>query len=163
MRRAHWGGVTKAGAVALLVLAASLRPVEFTRELPIGIPSVAGWEKINGEAELKDPHTIVRYEFYVNPARYATYELVRYRITRSLPGEPASDSEGSERLQWDIDGRQIRRFECTRAPAPGAPCGWREVERGTSEYDHESWEILWLYELHRRLLRERDGGPASRP
>lgn len=152
----------KIGAVALLVFLVSPPPQgrQFTRTLPEEMPSLEGWEKITGEAELDNPRMAVHYEFYVNPGHRALYEVVRYRI--ELEGSVAGEDgyQPTERLQWQAGEKILRRFECQEG-AEG-PCHWREIEVGSLEYDRETGVILWLYGLHRRLLQERDQGTLGR-
>lgn len=155
--------VRKLPAVALFVLALSWPPLagELAKTLPEAIPSLEGWEKITGEADLEDPPRSVRYEFYVNPKRLGLYEVVRYRIRHPRSPESGRDTE---KLQWDVDGATLRRFECS--PTDGPPhgeCRWTELPRGSPEYERELGPILWLLGLHRRLLQERDQGTLQPP
>jgi hypothetical protein len=146
-------------AVWLLLVSAAVAPGgAFTARMPASVPGIDGWEKIDGEAELQQPRVSVNYEFYVNPKRYGLYEIVRYRIRYQDPrGDKGYSS--NEKLQWDAGNRTLRRYECRpRGPGEAGPCDWREMMRGSAEYDAEFPVILWLYGLHRRLLEERDAG-----
>jgi hypothetical protein len=146
----------KAGATAVLALAtgpfAALAP--FSAELPRDVPTAtSGWERISGDLEFESPRISVQYEFFVNPARPAIYELVRYRIVELGPVVESRRYPTTEKLQWDRDGRDLRRFECM--PAPRSGCAWREMEKGTPDYLREVPVLMWLYGMHRRVSRDR--------
>lgn len=146
----------KAGAAAVLALAtgplAAMAP--FSAELPRGVPAAAhGWELISGDLEFENPRLSVQYEFYVNPVRPAIYEVVRYRVVELGPVAEYRRYAPTEKLQWDRDGRDLRRYECV--PASRGGCAWREMEKGGEEYLREVPVLLWLYGIHRRVARER--------
>jgi hypothetical protein len=140
----------------------SSRDIALTSSLPDGVPSVAGWERVAGEADFTNPDFSVRYEFFVRPGREAAYEVVRYRFA----GPGAVDYPLTERLQWDVNGRVLHRYECLPATAgtPGGGCTWHEIERGSERYRGEASVLLWLYGLHSRLRDAREAGelPDSR-
>ena len=151
----------KALTAAVLALGAGpvAEPAHFAKGVPAGVPSVAGWERISGELELADPHVSVQYEFYVNPERLAAYEVVRYRITERSSVVASRRYAATEKLQWDRDGRDVRRWECM--PAAGRGCDWREMARDTKEYIREVPVLLWLYGQHQRKMaaaRRRQAG-----
>lgn len=126
--------------------------MRFTPHLPDGVPDVSRWEKATGSAELGEPRYLVEYELYVSPTRSGVYGLTRYRFSRVGAAQPAS-----EKLQWDRDGRDVRRYEC--APSDAAhrqPCQWRELPRGSAEYIGELGSLMSVYNLHVVLLRQRD-------
>jgi hypothetical protein len=145
----------KAGAVAVLALATG--PLaglpQFTPAVPAGIPPMGGWERIAGELEFESPRLSVQYEFWVNPERPAIYELVRYRVVEMGPVAPGRAYPVTEKLQWDRDGRDIRRFECVAEPGGG--CAWREMAKGGQDYVREVPVVMWLYGVHRRVAGDR--------
>jgi hypothetical protein len=154
----------KTVAVAILCVTATPLAVvaHFAPRVPIVVPSVEGWERITGDLELEKPRVAVQYEFYVNPARPAIYEVVRYRVTergrrRSGDGAVVPGAKDpyptSEKLQWDRDGRDLRRFECVAAQ-DGADCVWQEMEKGGDDYLREVPVLLWLYDAHNRASRD---------
>jgi hypothetical protein len=147
----------KAWAAAVLLalvvpLASFARPSTFSAGVPDQVPSVRGWERIAGDIAIVDPPTRVEYEFYVNPDRPAAYEVVRYRITQQGPVSEWRRYATSEKLQWDLDGHDVRRYECVPAAADGRgdQCRWREMAKGSKEYVLEVPVVLWLYGLHRQ-------------
>jgi hypothetical protein len=147
-------------ALALAALAATATPLavlQFAKHVPAAIPSVVGWERITGDLVLQDPRVEVQYEFYVNPARPAAYEVVRYRVTDHGPvPKGRTRYPTTEKLQWDRDGRDVRRFECVaNAAAEGAGCAWKELEKGGADYTREVPVLLWLYGVHHKTLRNR--------
>ena len=140
-------------AIAAVILALTATPLavvaQFSGEVPMAVPSVEGWERIVGDLELASPHVAVQYEFYVNPARPAIYEVVRYRVTDLGPVPKGRVRyPTTEKLQWDRDGRDLRRFECVQKAANGAGCTWHEMEKGGPDYMREVPVLLWLYGAH---------------
>jgi hypothetical protein len=151
----------RASALALLA-AASLTvcrsSARFTPELPPGMPDLRTWEKSTGMAELDDPRRVVEYELYVGPERSGVYGVARYRIAITNPElRRASGLTANEKLQWDVDGRKVRRFECVPEPeSRRQPCRWKEYPRGSPEYDAEMRPLLSIYALHAALLHRRE-------
>jgi hypothetical protein len=118
--------------------------------LPEIVPELGGWERIAARATLQNPARSVDYEFYVRPGREATYEVIRYRVTfRDQREARRRTDESYERLQWDLDGRRLRRFELV----PGSPqAHWEELAAGTQRFSRETATILELLGQHRKLL-----------
>jgi hypothetical protein len=154
----------KTFAVAILCITATPLTVaaHFAATVPLIVPSVEGWERLTGAVELEKPRVAVQYQFYVNPARPAIYEVVRYRVTERGPrrtGDGALVPGGkdpyptTEKLQWDRDGRDLRRFECV-ASKDGADCVWQEMEKGGDDYLREVPVLLWLYDAHNRASQD---------
>ena len=139
---------------------------QFSKDMPPAVPSVQGWERITGDLEFEGPRVAIQYEFYVNPARPAIYEVVRYRVTDL--GRPADRRyPTTEKLQWDRDGRDLRRFECVRGAADAAAPG-SEMAKGSDDYLREVPVLLWLYGAHQKASSARASGsrparPAGRP
>ena len=151
-------GAFKACVAAILALATGpLAERAFTRRVPDPVPSFQGWERIAGDVEIETPRISIQYEFFVNPERPATYEVVRYRVIERDPAENRRYPT-TEKLQWDRNGRDVRRFECVAA---GDGCTWRELEKGSKEYLLEVPVILWIYGLHSRVDGDRAQGPQE--
>jgi len=149
----------KACVAAFLALATGplgdLRP--FTSRVPPELPAFQGWERITGDIEVESPRLAIQYEFFVNPKRQASYEVVRYRIVQ-LDAPADRPYATTEKLQWDRDGRDVRRFECV---AKSSGCAWREMEKGSSDYLREVPVILWIYGLHRKAALESSRRPDA--
>ena len=147
-------GALKSIAVTLLALTATpLAVAHFAETVPDVVPSVTGWERITGDVELQKQRVKVQYEFYVNPERPAIYEVVRYRVTELDPQRKTQGgSPTTERLQWDRDGRDLRRFECV-GQASGAECVWQEMEKGGDEYVRQVPLLISLYGEHHKASR----------
>jgi len=124
--------------------------------LPAILPDISTWERSSGFANFDSPKRRFEYELYVDPARGASYAVTRYRIHVEDPEERRrADITDTEKLQWDVDGRQLRRFECR--PVPGADdCIWFEMAFDSPEYRRELQPILAVYSVHRNLLIERE-------
>ncbi len=127
--------------------------------VPVAIPSVEGWERIAGDLELAGPRVAVQYEFYVNPARPAIYEVVRYRVTDL---GPVPEGQGAlipppRSCSGTADGRDLRRFECVQSGAGETGCAWHEMEKGGADYLREVPVLLWLYGAHNKVTQEHAG------
>lgn len=150
-------------AACLTLSCASARFVTF---LPEALPDISSWEKSHARAEFAGPRRTVEYELYVDPQRPAVYSVTRYRITYAEAAEQrASGQPEAEVLQWDKDGRDVRRFVCSPRgiPRPAGPCRWREMVKGGSEYQAVMPALLKIYSLHASLLRSRDDEAAATP
>lgn len=154
----RWWPRLRDAALALAVLmlaAAAALPVAqgFALHLPAGLPDTSGWQKVSGSAELTDSSASVAYEFYVNPARAARYDVIRYRIVGWDGGRGGPPYRPTERLQWHAGDNDLRRYECMPR-AEG--CAWREIERNSAEYHQEVPVIVWVLNVHRGLLQQRE-------
>ena len=137
-------------AVAILaVTAIPFATGQLSRDAPAMVPSAEGWERISGDVELDRPRVAVSYEFFVNPERPLIYEIVRYRVTR-LGAKGSAPARGNEKLQWDRDGRDLRRFECMAGDAADQACAWREMDKDAAEYRDEVPMLLAMYAAHNR-------------
>jgi hypothetical protein len=150
--------------IALLLALPSPPPQEraptearsLVEHLPAILPDISTWERSSGAADFDSPKRRFEYELYVDPARGASYAVTRYRIHVDDPDERRrADLTDTEKLQWDVDGRRLRRFEC-RPVAGGADCVWFEMAFDSTEYRRELQPILAVYAMHRNLLFERE-------
>ena len=84
--------------------------------------------------------------------------MVRYRVT-DLGPVPKGKSRyaTTEKLQWDRDGRDVRRFECLPSAARASGCSWQEMEKGSADYVREVPVLLWLYGAHNKVVQDRAG------
>jgi len=144
-------------ALALGAAATSCAKRVFVAGFPPALPELAGWERSSGSAQFDDPHRVVDYELYVAPARPAVYSVTRYRVRYSDPAaQTASGIASSEKVQWDRDGRDVRRFECVSLPPQRGGCVWHELFRGSPAFDKETPAVIQIYALHSFLLNRRD-------
>jgi hypothetical protein len=125
--------------------------VRFSPALPPGLPDVTGWETRSATVELTNPPTRLEYQLLVDPGRPAVYSVTRYRFT------PRDASRAAhEKLQWDRNGVDVRRYACVPQPAaPGGPCRWEELLRGSAAYDLELVPLLRVYDTHRKMSNRR--------
>jgi hypothetical protein len=123
--------------------------------LPAILPDISTWERSSGFTGLETPRGRFEYELYVDPARGASYAVTRYRIQIDDPEEALrAGFSDTEKLQWDVDGRKLHRFECR--PVPDSPCVWSEMAAGSPEFLKELPSILAVYSVHRKLLQDRE-------
>jgi hypothetical protein len=141
-------------AASLLACASCGSTIRFFYPLPVGVPSIEGWEMSEARAEFDHPRRVVEYQLFVSPKRNATYEVIRYRVTYADPADRVRlRYTANERLQWDLDGRKLRRFELM----PGTQgAHWEELTAGSERYTRETGVILSLLGLHRELLFRRE-------
>ena len=142
----------RAAALLLLLAACASGGHRFEVRLPPELPDISRWERSAGRAQLGAPGGSVDYELYVSPARPSVYSVTRYRLSDAAAG-PAN-----EKLQWDRDGRDVRRYECV-PDAGAAACRWQEFAHGSREYNGELSTLVAVYFLHAELLHRRAGEP----
>ncbi len=124
---------------------------------PVGVPDATGWETSSGAAQFGSPGYTVEYQLYVSPEREAVYTLARYRVSFDDPAERERNGiDATEKMQWDVDGRELHRYECVGAVRASDPCEWHELRAGTPEFKRETPILLMLFGLHRRLLHEQE-------
>jgi hypothetical protein len=140
-------------AVALVLLgalgaAAQDRDGDFASGLPDGIMDVSRWQIVTGDFD----SAAVRgeYRFYVNPARAAMYQLMRYRVQLlgATTGEERRRS-GAERVAYVRQpGVREPMLFWEREPAGVTPA-WRSIGAGTDEYRMEIGVLLRVLAVHR--------------
>ncbi|HET7294710.1 MAG TPA: hypothetical protein VFM88_19970 [Vicinamibacteria bacterium] len=125
---------------ALVLLVAPLGGATLSGSLPPGVPDGAalGWERVTGDVAASDEAAV--YEFYVNPARAAIYEVVRYRFTGAGRAEV-------EKLIWNRYPSDGVGPLCYAHEADGS---WRRLANGSPEYRGEMATAMRVYGLHRR-------------
>lgn len=144
--------MTKSAVLCAAAALACASGGRFSPQLPPGLPDVSRWETSSGSVELESPPTRLEYQLYVAPARPAVYSVTRYRFTPKSVRQPAH-----EKLQWDRNGLDVRRYECVPdSPARTIPCRWEELLRGSAAYNQELLPLLSVYNTHAGLLRGRD-------
>ena len=153
-RRWRLSGGHVLSSCALVLLVTPPPPTPFASHLPAEVPDLGRWDKASGSAELRDG-TFLEYELYFDPAR-AGYELIRYRLSGWDGGEDGPPYSANERLQWQAQLKDLRRYECE--PLGSGGCRWREFEKNTEQYKREVQVVMWVLALHRRLLYEREAG-----
>jgi hypothetical protein len=135
-----------------LVLAAAARAYaqdatpSFAATLPAAVGDVSGWEVVTGDfatARLRGS-----YRFYVNPARAAMYQLMRYRVELLGPGEEGRRRPG-ERVAFVVNpGAHVPMLIWTREDAATGP-GWRLMAADTDEYKIELAVLMGVLAVHR--------------
>src|SRR5262245_25022596 len=122
-------------------------------ELPQGVPPLAGWERLSGDAH--DAQVHVSYQLYVNPRVQGLYQVIRYRAQFLHPDTTLErEYRSTEKLVWnEAPGKQwLRCFERQDRSKPTEY--WHEMEHGTPEYDAEMQMTIRLLALHRASLLE---------
>jgi hypothetical protein len=120
----------------------------FAARLPEAVGDVASWERITGEFETEAARG--SYRFYVNPARRAMYQLMRYRVELLGPRTGAQARRGAaERVAFvPRPGTPEPMLFWARRP-PGTTPAWREIGAGTDEYRAEIGVLMEVLGVHR--------------
>ncbi len=127
----------------MLVFSGGLLAEGLSVSIPPGVPDGAAlrWERVTGD--VATAAEAAQYEFYVNPARQAIYEVVRYRVTREGRSE-------SEKVVWNRHPTGGQGPACFSHELNG---GWRALKHGSDEYRSELATATRVYGLHRRARR----------
>lgn len=148
----------------------------FLHKPPSILPDFSKWEKTWGEfVEEVSPSVPLhyQYEFFVNPSRGATYEIVCFRIItggKSIEVKPVDDSDSDldvppgkidEFLVWNCFGEKPRVFHIRKKRSAKwlwikFTYGWEEYESGTVTYKQSVGKVIYLFNVHRHLLNLRD-------
>jgi hypothetical protein len=139
-------------AAALLLLGALRAAAQsgagaFAPTLPDGIGDVSRWQLVTGDFDTRQARGA--YRFYVNPARLAMYQLMRYRV-QLLEG-----ATSEERRRGPAERVAFVRRPGVREPMAlwergpeGADPAWREVAAGTNAYRLEMGVLLRVLGAH---------------
>lgn len=126
----------------------------FASSLPEEIGDVTGWQIVNGEFETTEARGA--YMFYVNPARSAMYQLMRYHLESTAAGSRLSLARGAgERVAFVRRPGVREPIECWEKQAPGARPAWRRIGAGTEEYKIEMAALMYVLGVH-RAVRSRE-------
>ena len=139
--------------VAALLLLGALRAAAqggtgaFAPTLPDGIGDVSRWQLVTGDFDTRRARG--EYRFYVNPARPAMYQLMRYRV-QLLEG-----ATGEERRRGPAERVAFIRQPGVREPMvlwergpAGADPAWREIAAGTNAYRLEMGVLMRVLGVH---------------
>jgi hypothetical protein len=143
-----------AAVLVLLALLGALRAAaqagigDFAPTLPDGIGDVSRWQLVTGDFDTRRARG--EYRFYVNPARTAMYQLMRYRV-QLLEG--ATDEERrrgpAERVAFVRQPGAREPMALWERQPPGADPAWREIVAGTSAYRLEMGVLMRVLGVHR--------------
>jgi hypothetical protein len=126
----------------------------FAATLPASIDDVSGWQMVTGSFETGTERG--SYRLYVNPARAALYQLMRYRIELVGVMSPQEQRRGGAERVAFIRHPGVREPMVCWERLGGAVPGWREVPADTDEYRLEMGILMRVLNAHRAARR-----PAS--
>jgi hypothetical protein len=136
-----------------LLLAASVRaPAQdldpgFAPTLPAAVGDVSRWEIVTGDFE--NPRMRGSYQFYVNPARQAMYQLMRYRVELLARNEDEARWSPGERVAFvQHPGSRDRMLIWVRDATSAGP-QWRPIVADTDEYNIEVGVLMGVLVVHR--------------
>ena len=119
----------------------------FAPTLPAAVGDVSSWEIITGRFETTAERG--SYLFYINPARGALYQLMRYRVELRAAVSPEELSRGvAERVAFIARPGVHEPMLCWERLA-GAEPAWREVTAGTPAYFLEMRVLMDVLAAHR--------------
>jgi hypothetical protein len=139
-------------AVALLVAvgapaAGAEEPDGFAATLPVAVGDVSSWLIVTGSFESAAAHG--SYRLYVNPARSAIYQLMRYRIELVGGATELERRRGSaERVAFIPRPGAHQPMLCWERTS-GAEPAWRAIAPATPEYRLEMGVLMRMLAVHR--------------
>ncbi len=136
-----------------LLLAAAARAAApdpdpgFASTLPAAVGDISGWEVVTGDFETARMRG--SYRFYVNPARQAMYQLMRYRV--DLLGQPGDELRpaAGERVAFVKHPGLPEPMLIWARDATGAVLAWRPIAADTGEYKNELAVLMGVLAVHR--------------
>ena len=125
----------------------------FAATLPAAVGDVSRWQQLIGSFETETERG--SYMLYVNPARGALYQLMRYRVELLGSKSPEEQQRGvAERVAFIARPGVREPMLCWERRAGAAPA-WREIAAGTGEY------ALEMNVLMRVLVAQRAARTAA--
>jgi hypothetical protein len=118
----------------------------FALVLPEGVGDVTGWQSVTGDFETEAARGA--YRFYVNPARAAMYQLMRYRVELLGPAGAPRRTD-AERVAFVRRPGVREPIACWEKQPEGASPAWREIAAGTEEYRVEMGVLMQVLAVHR--------------
>lgn len=120
----------------------------FAPLLPDGVGDVSGWTVVTGDFETTTERGL--YRLYVNPARAAMYQLMRYRVELLAPAGAAGRLRGdAERVAFVRRPGEREPLACWARQEPGSAMEWRRLEPGSVEYQVEMGVLMRVLAVHR--------------
>ncbi|HEY7921547.1 MAG: hypothetical protein ACHP85_23175 [Burkholderiales bacterium] len=125
----------------------------FAATLPAAVGDVSRWQLETGSFETQNERG--SYMLYVNPARSALYQLMRYRVELLGSRSPQEQQRAvGERLAFIARPGVQEPMLCWERLGGAAPA-WREIAAGTGEY------VLEMNVLMRVLVAQRAARTAA--
>jgi hypothetical protein len=140
-----------ARAVALLLVAAARAAAHeadasFAPTLPAAVGDVSEWEVITGDFETVQMRG--SYRLYVNPARLAMYQLMRYQVELLGQGDEYHRAAG-ERVAFVRRPGTAEPMLLWARDAAVAGTAWRSIGPDNDEYKAELRILMGVLAIHR--------------
>jgi hypothetical protein len=133
-----------AGAAAV---AAAEDAVTFAATLPAAVGDVSRWEVVTGSFETETARG--SYLFYVNPARGALYQLMRYKVElRTASSDDERNRGSAERVAFVARPGLPEPMLCWERIGGREPA-WKTVVAGTAAYKLEMNTLMQVLAVHR--------------
>jgi hypothetical protein len=123
------------------------RSLPFAPSLPEAVGDVSSWQVVSGNYETETQRG--SYRLYVNPARMAVYQLMRYQVELKAPASPEERRRGAaERVAFIRRPGMPEPMLCWERVAQAEPA-WQTVAPGTPEYVLEMNLLIGVLGAHR--------------
>jgi hypothetical protein len=129
------------------VLAGAQDSTPFAATLPTAVGDVSRWQVVTGSFETDRARG--SYLFYVNPARSALYQLMRYKVELRTAATLEERTRGSaERVAFVARPGVPEPMLCWERIEGGEPA-WKAVVAGTAAYRLEMSMLMQVLAVHR--------------
>ena len=119
----------------------------FAAALPASVGDVSRWHLVAGSFETSTERG--SYRLYVNPARAALYQLMRYRVEFLGVLSPEQQRRGGAERVAFIRPPGVREPIACWERVAGTEPSWREVPADTDEYRLEMAILMGVLSVHR--------------
>jgi hypothetical protein len=122
-------------------------PAPFSPTLPTVVGDVSSWTVVSGSFESDAQRG--SYRLYVNPARSALYQLMRYRVELRNPASPEERRRGTAERVAFIQRPGVSEPMLCWQLVPQVQPTWHVVAPGTPEYVLEMNVLMGVLGAHR--------------
>jgi hypothetical protein len=134
----------------------------FGAALPGDVGDVSAWTVVSGDFDTVRVRGA--YRFYVNPARQAMYQLMRYDVQLLDPrSDLERDRRPGERVVFAAHPGTAEPLLCwSKERGPGSRA-WLPVPAGTDAYRLEMMTLMQVLGIHRERALHRDAPSRTAP
>ena len=122
----------------------------FSPTLPESVGDVSRWAIESGQFESQTESGA--YRLYVNPERFAIYQLMRYRVELRVATSPEEQRRGGAERVAFIRRPGVREPMVCWERLPGEVTTWRVLSASTAEYQIEMNVLMRVLSAHRAAL-----------
>ena len=134
----------------------------FSAALPGDVGDVSTWTVVSGDFDTVRARG--GYRFYVNPARQAMYQLMRYDVQLLDPrSDLERDRRPGERVVFAAHPGTAEPLLCWSKERGPASRAWLRVPAGTDAYRLEMMTLMQVLAIHRERVHHRDARFRTSP